>query len=76
MTEEGLTVESVYESLCSYDSRNPLYEDLAYSFEGDEKSKPRDGCLCDNCFYGRDRLAMEVIRLRELGELAGLKFLP
>jgi len=24
------------------------------------------GCSCDMCFYGRDKLALEIIRLKEL----------
>ena len=38
---------------------NPLPDD------DDDPRQPRElGCACDNCFYGRDRLAMEIIRLR------------
>ena len=50
-----------YESLCYLDPRNPnAMLDL------DElQPDPRDGCFCDNCFHGRDALALEIIRLRE-----------
>ncbi len=47
-----------YEKLCYYDKRNPFYN-------ADDDIAPRDGCACDNCFYGRDQMALEMIRLRE-----------
>lgn len=49
----------IYEDLCYYDKRNPEYvgED-----EPERKSKK---CFCDNCFYGRDRLANEIISLQK-----------
>ena len=50
-----------YKSLCYYDGRNPD----RYSLDEDDPREPRDpGCACDNCYYGRDALALEVIRLR------------
>lgn len=48
------------ERLCYRDPRNPLFNDY-----DSETPEPRDGCACDNCFYGRDELALEIIRLRE-----------
>lgn len=51
------------EKLCNKDPRNPLFNDL-YGYE-DEKPIPRSDCACDNCFYGRDAMALEIIRLRE-----------
>jgi hypothetical protein len=53
-------MENVEESLCSYDKRNPDHE-----CDADEDRKPRDDCYCDSCFYGRDELALEIIRLTE-----------
>ena len=51
-----------YKSLCYYDERNPD----RYSLDEDDLRKPREpGCVCDNCFYGRDVLALEIIRLRK-----------
>ena len=52
----------VYENLCVHDPRNPLYRDIHF----DDISKPRANCSCDNCFYHRDWLAVEILRLREL----------
>jgi hypothetical protein len=51
----------VYKRLCYYDKRNPNN-----IIDTDEPQEPRDNCYCDNCFYGRDRLALEIIELREL----------
>lgn len=51
-----------YESLCYFDKRNPNGNPLP---DDDDPREPRElGCACDNCFYGRDKLAVEVIRLR------------
>jgi len=55
-----MTDESIYSNLCCYDSRNP-----DSSVDGTVE-KPGDICYCDNCFYGRDTLALEIIRLKEL----------
>ena len=46
------------EKLCQHDPRNPFHD-------ADDDTAPRDGCACDNCFYGRDQMALEIIRLRE-----------
>ena len=51
------------EKLCNKDPRNPMFHDL-YGYD-DEKPVPREGCFCDNCFCGRDALALEIIALRE-----------
>ena len=51
--------EEVLGNLCYYDKRNPNHTDWD---EGEEK--PKD-CYCDNCFYRRDELAKEILRLKE-----------
>jgi hypothetical protein len=54
----------IYENLCAYDPRNPYYEVLKGAFV-DDLPKPREeGCACDTCFYGRDVLAMEILKLK------------
>jgi hypothetical protein len=57
-----MTLEEVYEKLCVYDKRSPYWADLC---DPETDQKRRDECFCDNCFYGRDRLALEILRLRE-----------
>ena len=58
-----MTIDEVYENLCSYDKRNPQSEYLLKDI--DDERPPRQGCYCDNCFSGRDVLAMEIIRLKQ-----------
>lgn len=66
MTATGSpTQDEIYENLCTYDPRSPYYADLAMALE-DDMRQPRQNCCCDNCFYGRDRLALEILRLRAL----------
>jgi hypothetical protein len=52
-----------YEYLCNRDKRNPIWESL-YEFD-ENPPEPRKDCYCDNCFYGRDKLALEIIRLQK-----------
>ena len=56
--------EEVYQYLCVYDKRYPQYRDIVsiHYDQGDEPT-PRVDCFCDNCFYGRDKLALEILRL-------------
>ena len=62
--------ELVLKSLCYYDVRNP---DTCLSLDDlteEEKAVPQiegvdfaeKDCFCDNCFYGRTKLAMEYIK--------------
>jgi len=53
-----MTREKVYESLCCYDPRNPDYS--AIKQEGDGH------CYCDNCFYGRNALAIRILTLMDI----------
>jgi hypothetical protein len=54
----------VLENLCSYDKRNPNNV-----IDEDEPEEPRTNCYCDNCFYGRDKLAEEILRLKDIKEI-------
>ena len=51
-----MTIEEIVVNLCVYDKRNP--DSL------DEGKNPKK-CCCDNCFYGRDILAQEILRLMQ-----------
>jgi hypothetical protein len=63
-----MTETQIKEKLCIYDRRNPdfsITEEFGYDKEdidatGDH-AKPN--CGCDNCFYGRHKLAEEILRL-------------
>ncbi len=52
----------VLDYLCYHNPLSPDYD------EEDEKDDPQDKskqCYCDNCFYGRDELAKEILKLTE-----------
>jgi hypothetical protein len=51
---------TLYSYLCYYDPRNPYFD------QDSIPSEPR--CFCDNCFYGRTTLALELIRLTNLNK--------
>ena len=54
----------VYENLCFRDKRNPIHIDV---FDDDEDAPiPRVDCFCDNCFHGRDKLALEILKCHSL----------
>jgi hypothetical protein len=55
-----MNITEVYFNLCWYDPRNPLYVE-----DSEDPIPPRVNCFCDNCFYGRDALALEIIRLND-----------
>lgn len=56
-----MTREEVLENLCVYDLRNPYY----ISPYDDDYREPRGNCKCDNCFYGRDKLAEALLNLMD-----------
>lgn len=58
-----MNLQEVIGKLCYYDSRNPTMDSLGLS-EDELKAKMED-CYCDNCYYGRTKLANEIIRLTE-----------
>lgn len=57
-----MTNHEVVQYLCYRDPRNPYFANL----HGNEETPPtpRNNCYCDNCFHGRDELALEILRLR------------
>ena len=50
------------EKLCYKDPRSPYYWKDPYS---EELPEPRKNCACDNCFYGRDKMALTILALLE-----------
>lgn len=52
----------ILSNLCSYDLRNP---NCCFTEEEIKEYKPIN-CSCDNCFYGRTELAIEILRLNIL----------
>lgn len=57
--------EEVKSNLCSYNPRNPDYDE--------EFAPAKDLCFCDNCFYGRTKLAEEILNLKEIIKCQNLK---
>lgn len=70
MAERGdcMKASDFYSSLCTKDTRSPYFESI-YGRDGEDwpgyEIIPRQNCACDNCFYGRDRLALVIIELLE-----------
>ena len=62
-----MTLNEVYSNLCRHDRRSIEFKDqLEYmSIEEAEEDaeEPRTDCSCDNCFYGRDELALVILEL-------------
>ncbi len=54
-----MNLSELYENLCSYDIRNPHY-DAEYHSDFETRSI---SCYCDNCFTGRDKLAMIIVNM-------------
>jgi hypothetical protein len=58
-----MTEQEIRGYLCIYDPQNP---DYFYDPENEIGLKERpDNCTCDNCFYGRHKLAEELLKYRE-----------
>jgi len=62
-----MTVNEIASKLCNYDTRNP---DGVKSYMTEEEIKesgynamPQSNCYCDNCFYGRAKLALIILKL-------------
>jgi len=52
-----MKIEEIYGFLCYYDLRNP------YNTNFENEPLP-EKCFCDNCFYGRNKLALEILKLK------------
>jgi len=57
-----MTRDELHEKLCTHDPRSPYHDPLV---EDGERSVTGEDCSCDNCFYGRHRLAVELLRERD-----------
>jgi hypothetical protein len=64
-----ISKEYIQSCLCSYDRRNPNFDEEIESFREEHGTTRQDErCYCDNCFYGRDELAREILRLMSIIE--------
>lgn len=64
-----MKIEDVASNLCHYDTRNPDGV-ISYLTEDEIKeegltTKAKDDCFCDNCHYGRTKLAEHIIKLND-----------
>jgi hypothetical protein len=64
-----MELSEVVENLCSHDPRNPDWANLYAYDDPEDIREPRKDCFCDNCFYRRDRLALEILRLRSISNI-------
>ncbi len=65
-----METKKILENLCYHDKRNPYHLDIE---DFDEfEILPRNNCMCDNCFYGRDELAMYILELMNIGRIKKL----
>jgi len=61
-TGHQLSEQEIKSNLCYYDPKNPNNNLDAY--EDEDRPQPRKKCYCDNCFYGRDKLAMQLLEVK------------
>ena len=65
------TAETILLQLCNFDPRHPDYADMMERYAAIEMDFPaleREGCACNNCFYGRAPLASALLAM--IGERA------
>lgn len=63
-----MKLKEVYTYLCNKDPKNheDYIQEIVYNDWEEPIPEPRKNCFCDNCFYGRDKLALEIIRLNNI----------
>lgn len=54
-----MNTKEILQNLCYRDTRHPDFKD---HYPDGEKPTPRNDCFCDNCFHGRDPLAVELLK--------------
>lgn len=59
--EERIKELDVYSKLCYYDKRNP--DNIIDEFDEDCPPQANNKCFCDNCFYGRTKVANTILEL-------------
>jgi hypothetical protein len=59
-----MTDTEIKQALCYYDPINPLNNLEAYAPE--DRPPMRRDCYCDCCYSGRDKLAGELLAIRNL----------
>lgn len=63
-----MKIKDIATNLCNYDTRNPngvkSYMTKEEIKEEGYTATPKHNCSCDNCFYGRTKLALYILKLR------------
>ena len=62
---------SLIDDLCQYDTRHPDYDPEFGEKEDGAFARPH--CFCDNCFYGRAKLANEILAYYGKNEIISLQ---
>lgn len=57
-----MTEQEILSNLCCYDDRNP--DRVDGDLPQDERPQRKPICHCDNCFYGRTKMAEHILELR------------
>jgi hypothetical protein len=65
--------QEIKTNLCYYDPENP--NNNLEAFDSEDRPQPRKGCICENCFYGRDNLAIQILELQKKLKLSEKSFL-
>lgn len=59
--------QEILSNLCYYDKRNPdSSQDDEEIADHKKNLEKKNVCYCDNCFYGRTKLANELLNTLEL----------
>ena len=55
-----MTNEEIKGNLCYHDRDNQKNSNID-DYDEEDRPQPRNGCYCDNCFSGRDKLAVQML---------------
>ena len=59
-----MKMKDIASNLCYYDKRNPDNNLDVMDLDDNEIEAAKKDCHCDNCFYGRTKLAEYIIKLK------------
>ena len=59
-----MKMKDIASNLCYYDKRNPDNNLDIMDLDDNEIEVAKKDCYCDNCFYGRTKLAEYIINLK------------
>lgn len=59
-----MKMKDIASNLCYYDKRNPDNNLDIMDLDDNEIEVAKKDCHCDNCFYGRTKLALYILKLK------------